>query len=439
MQFLPQARRLRRTGAVLLGAGALVATGVSSAAAPVEHLQGAGYVTRLSDGDTPYVDVYGDGTSQDKGVRLIGVQTTETMHFGAGTNWCHSVKATEALGSMVLHKQVQLRSMYANSTNGDRPLRSVFYPYKRADGSTAYANVQEKLIQRGHGMWFPQTVEWRHNLYYHQLQNQAVAAGRNIWDKTFCGSGPHQQAKLKVMVRWDANGADDKNRNGEYVIIRNDNATQGVPLGGWHVRDTSTKVFTFPSQARVPAGGEVRVHVGNGTNVNSGTRRDFYWNLSKSLFGNVDWSRSFGDGAYLLDPDGDFRAWSTYPCIPRGQCYDPLKYHLRISHVQYDVPGYDQPNDEYVVLKSVNTSKRQYIGRYMVRSWPWTYLIPRHTYLDPGQTLTIRIGKGTSTRRLKYWGESTDILDNRGDEVDVSTLKDIQIACYSWGGVSCAY
>jgi hypothetical protein len=36
----------------------------------------------------------------------------------------------------------------------------------------------------------------------------------------------------------------------------------------------------------------------------------------------TDDGRSLGDGAYLFDPQGDIRAWMTYPCV--GTCPQPL-------------------------------------------------------------------------------------------------------------------
>jgi micrococcal nuclease len=50
-----------------------------------------------------------------------------------------------------------------------------------------------------------------------------------------------------------------------------------------------------------------------GSGSSSGTQ--FFWGLADAAFENAtDDERALGDGAYLFDPQGDIRAWMTYPC-----------------------------------------------------------------------------------------------------------------------------
>jgi Lamin Tail Domain len=279
-------------------------------------------------------------------------------------------------------------------------------------------------------MWFPQGVETDHNAAYHVLSARAALAGTRIWNTEACGVGPQQDAHIGFYLHYHANGSSTKNPNGQWIQVVNNGPTT-LHLGGWHLRDTSLAMFTFPAKAEVPPGDTVTVHVGRGTNVNSTSARTFYWELDKPIFGEVHRSTGQGDEAILLDPQGDFRAWMDYPCVVA--CADPLQGHLAITSVHATDP-------ESVTLQSANTYDRIDLSHYQIRSWPWNYVFPPGSYLDPGETLTVYTGSGTSTRLTQYMGESSaGILRSAGDVVDISNLRDTQIACHAWGGATCDY
>ena len=68
--------------------------------------------------------------------------------------------------------------------------------------------------------------------------------------------------------------------------------------------------YIFPSHAVVPANGAIYLRAGHGQN----TRTTFSWGLNSPPFENPTNAPSYlGDGAYLLDPDGDVRAARQYP------------------------------------------------------------------------------------------------------------------------------
>ena len=106
-----------------------------------------------------------------------------------------------------------------------------------------------------------------------------------------------------MTLNFNAEGDDGENANGEYAVIKN-SGTQPLSIAGWRFRDSSLRWTTFPSGAKIPAKGSVRVHVGKGTN----TASTFFWGLNSPAFENS------GDGGYLFDPQGDLRAWLIYPC-----------------------------------------------------------------------------------------------------------------------------
>ena len=404
-------------GIAAVVASGLVATGATAGSSVHESVDGHGRVTYVPDGDSPFVN--------GRDIRLIGVQATEVGH-GSNKSWCHAIAAKNALHRLVYHRSVELRSMHADSRNLGRPLRSI---YVRKHGQ--WDNVQRELLKAGQVLWFPQTGETEHNSYYHLLAARAAAKGIGIWNTSYCGSGPYQHADLSIDLRWDANGADEQNLNGEWVRIINHGPID-VHLGGWHIRDTSLAMYTFPRHAVVPAnGGAVTLHSGSGDNPNTSSARDFHWNLSHSLFGNVNRHKGEGDEAFLLDPDGDFRAWSDYPCVLN--CADPLQSRVRMT-VHYS------QKYEWVRIRSKNTRSAIWLGDYQIRSWPYTYVIRRGTFLRPGESLIIHWGHGRHPTRLRqYANDRTPMLNDSGGRVDLSNLRDTKIVCVSWGSGSCRY
>jgi hypothetical protein len=168
-------------------------------------------------------------------------------------------------------------------------------------------------MREGHVLWDPNSKEWAWNRHYAKLAGQAARDGKRLWDPDACGRGPRSAAALRVKVRWDAEGSDGENVNGEWIRIRNTNPVRDVPVGRWWVRDSALRRYRLPRTAVVPARGSIRVRVGPG----SDTSRDFYWHQPDPVFENVKRGRrGVGDGAYLFDPQGDLRAWRMYPCRP---------------------------------------------------------------------------------------------------------------------------
>ena len=67
---------------------------------------------------------------------------------------------------------------------------------------------------------------------------------------TRAASGPSAASPLKLWVNWDADGDDTANPSGEWVKVRNLDPVNPVPLGGWYVRDSGLRRFTFPAARR---------------------------------------------------------------------------------------------------------------------------------------------------------------------------------------------
>jgi hypothetical protein len=295
-------------------------------------------------------------------------------------------------------------------------------------------DVGTVLLNEGLAVPFPHFYEDAKNYTYMRVGTVAARKKIGIWDDNACGNGPDQDNLLRLWVQWDADGTDNKNLNGEYVRIKN-YGDDAVSLAGWWLRDSVDHYYYFKSTQSIPANGRVTIHMGKGTN----TSTNFYANFGRTIFGNPapDISR-YGDGAYLLDRNGDIRAYMMYPCV--YACSANLKGKIRISVRANPDGSPDDPNDEYVKITNVSGGAINLAG-YLLESPPYIYDFDHRrglsSKLKPDQSMRIYIGKGHESDRLRHWGKSEPILTNPGDLVIVRTFDRIRAACKDWGSASC--
>ncbi len=307
----------------MVSAAAAVVAGTAvpaaAATAPCRPVAGSpvcqvwtGKVSWVPDGDTPLVDVAGDGTGTPQSIRIIGIQTMEQTVYskvaGKRRGDCHALAATARVERLVRAGGgvVRMTAQYAASRSevNPRPLRSVAV---KVDGR--WRDIGLDLVRNGLAIWLPNDREWAWNSAYRVASQQAARERRGLYDTDACGYGPFQNARLGLRVNYDAPGIDADNLNGEWFRIANASGLP-MPIAGWWVRDSALRRFTFPAGAVVPARGAVYVHAGRGAR----TATHFYWGQTTPVFGNpTSDARAVGDGGYLFDPHGDLRAWMVYP------------------------------------------------------------------------------------------------------------------------------
>ncbi len=414
--------------ALVLPAASLVAAPVKAAevlpthcipgdsTSPICHWRKA-KVTFFPDGDT--IEVVEGGTSYR--VRVIGINTMEMTVYSRyrerREGWCHAVEATNRLEDLIAEagNEVYLAAQDPDSMSGSRYRRSV---WTHVDG--VWRDLASVLLQEGHALWMPSRQEWAHREYGRQVQ-QAAKAGRQLWQRDYCGAGPVQDARISMWVNWDADGIDNENLNGEWVHLRN-RGTQDISIAGWTFRQSlhSRGVFVFPEGTMIRAGKAVTLHVGSG--INSATR--FYWDQPVSVFNNVDRRYGQGEGGFLLDPHGDLRAWSFWPC--RFRCDDPLvgKVDVRASAT----------SPEYIRVKNVSAKSVNLRG-HLLRARPYSYHFLRSTRLAPGESLRLYVmgSPQRNTATTKYWNKSGYMLNDRADTVSLRSYTDIVVDCHRWG------
>jgi endonuclease YncB( thermonuclease family) len=321
----------------IAGSAVTVVTVVSAASVSAAGTvsAGAGAITQygtvvfVPDGDT--IDVKIDNVPADPGragtrIRFLATQATEMYEYHKdltkATGECHAVDAARRLKDLLIDahghgQRVRLTARDASSSNLGRLSR--FVATRTADG--IWHDVGSVLVREGQVIPSYQKVEYTNNQHYRQLSQAAAARGVGLWDTDFCGKGP--AANLSVRVKWDAEGDDSVNVNGEYVKITN-HGPSTVKLGGWWVRDSATRKlatanqsrrgFIFPSGSAVAAGSSVYVHGGKTPAIRA--EGHFYYGLRAPIFENALPKPIYlGDGAYLFDPQGDLRGWQQYPCV----------------------------------------------------------------------------------------------------------------------------
>ena len=275
-----------------------------------------GKVTWISDGDTVEVDVDGDGTRQPVTVRLIGIQAMEQSRYSAIASRrrgdCHAVAATDRLERLLRgsHMRVRLAAQDPNAESFGRPWRSLDV---RVHGH--WRDAQRILLREGLVLAMPNQIEYAWNHDYTMIGEEAASRHVGLFNDHSCGAGPSAGAQLSLRLTWSGRtpryATENLNVDDESVEIDNAGPV-AVPLGGWWVRDSGLRRYTFPAGAVVPAGGSVTLFVGSGQD----TPTRFFWGLPSSIFGDfADDGRWIGDGAYLFDPQGDLREESMYPCL----------------------------------------------------------------------------------------------------------------------------
>lgn len=381
-------------------------------------------VTKVVDGDTIQVDQNGDRRT-DAIVRLVGIDTPEHGRCGYGA-------ATRAMKSLVRKKTVVLRSDTGKSGLRGRPERRVLV---KVAGKTVDATTW--MLERGLGVWMPRKGEVTNSRAHHVAADRAAAAELGWFDEDACGAGPGANDSLSMHVQWNADAtkrlSDAQRRNQEFIRIRNDGA-EPVDLDGWTLRVGNDRSRRLPSGGPIPPGGAVTVHVGYGTN----TATDRYLGSSVPMLQNAasTGKHHLGSGSYLVDPDGDIRAYMTWPCTL--DCGDPSAGALRISQVVVDPPGSENTalNSEYFALTNSGTVPVR-TGDVVVEIWPWVYEFPAEHMLGPGETVRISGGAGNDERLRRYLDAAAPPLRNNAGQIVLRTYDAVVLDCYKWGDGRC--
>jgi endonuclease YncB( thermonuclease family) len=397
----------------------------------------------IADGDTIKAVVADDPTRTLQLIRFNGINAMELHRYSKYRNRrrgdCHGTDAAAFVGRYVRRSswKVRLAAQRASSRTGGRHRlrRSVWV---KVGGR--WRDLARLEMEAGLALWLPNDVEWAHNLEYHQLAEQAVAAQRGLYDPGSCKAGPDQDLPISLTINWDADGGDNANRNDEWVDIHNA-GLRPLSLKGWWFRDSWLRFnrpgipgFEFPPSTVIPPSGTLRLRMGCGANA----PLDLHWCQPASIFENVsNGQRNIGDGGYLFDPNGDVRASQMYPCV--YACVDPLAGKVNVD-VHYSTP-------ELITIANTSAApidlaghvlRLHYVGHK--DSYIFGYAFRAGTILQPRESMLIHPGGSRGDRdtmRERYLHRGFYVLSDNGGVVSLRTATDMVTDCFSWGRGHC--
>lgn len=383
-------------------------------------------VDRVNDGDTLTADIDGDGTHKLFKVRFSSIQAMEqsvySIHPERRRGQCHALEATAFDEKMIKasHKRIKLSSQNRHAMSDVRLRRTVWV---REHGK--WTNLGILLMRGGYTLWLPGLGEDVWNATYDLLGQQARQDGKNMWDPTFCGVGPHQDVPLRAWVNWDPLGVDVHEVQHEWVKVQNMSPTITLPLTGWWIRDSNHRQLNFPKGMEIPPGGTVTVYTGKGTD----DANSVYWNFKAPIFENPGDRHHLGDGAYLFDPQGDLRLAAQYPCLVA--CSDPLD-----NAIQLQVQPRGQR--EYVDVENVSGADADLYGYQLVKPG-YQYLFDPGSVLHAGETLRLYANGSprNDSRLVRYWGYNKPIYADSGGNILFRNFTDKTLSCDSWGNGRC--
>ncbi len=377
-------------------------------------------VTLVADGDTLEVKIPKKGAAQ---VRFIGINAMELHKYSHTPSKrrgeCTGVAAAANIEKLIKGNKwrVRLASQSSKSKSGRRIRRSVW---------VGGIDLAKRQLQDGYALFLPNGDEFAHNQEYQLLAAQARARGRNLWNPAACG-GPQQDARLAVVAKWDADGADEQNVNDEYIEVRNVGGTP-VDLSGWWVRDSwlnwwqgkqkGTPGYRFAPGTTLAPLSLLRVHIGAGSDT--ATRK--HWGQPSSAFENATYDQThMGDGAYLFDPRGGLRASFMYPCV--FQCSDPLAGKVRL------LPNPATPESIGILnLAGGQLNLVDHVLKLRNQGKAGEYVFGHVFDFAPSSLLA----------RLLTWRPPTENrFSNNGGVVELRTLDDQLTACAAWGFGRC--
>ena len=413
-----------------------------------------GRTVSVDDGDTIEVKLTSHCFTWKPGkvlvIRNASIQATEIKHTWAPAD-CWSGEAWSLMRrEFPMHSHVRLGA-YAQTpsdvTTADGRHRYVMYAYSYQPHNPKgpWIDAQAALIADGLALIKGEHVESRHNIEYVRLTEQAMYEHKGMWgDASHCGTYA-AGAQLQAWSGWKSNGPDTRsNANTEWFKVRN-TGTVPVPLYGWQVRDGSHTfgagkymTFVIHDHVTLEPGQTMTLYPGAGTNnpsalvwYNHQTRLPFYPNAhavapTDANAGLTKTSENVSYGTYLIDPKGDFRAASVYPCLYK--CAVPS---LRITSID---PRGGATHDETVTVTNVGESTVDLTGDVVQTS------AARHEFetgatLAPGESIVVHCdlgGRDTSTNA--YFGaRSTPMLSDAGGEVWLRTADAITMSMGRWG------
>ncbi len=221
-------------------------------------------VVKVIDGDTVII-------STGEKVRYIGINAPEM-----GEPFYMEAKRKNR--KLVLGKEVELEFDREERDQYKRLLAYIFV------GDTF---VNYELLRRGVALIYRDRYNKAHRNLLLEAEREARENRIGLW-KDF-----HKYPVRIERINYNAEGRDEENLNGEYVVLKNI-SKEGMNLSNFRIKDESHNVFIFPEGSYIDGEGEVVIYTGKGFTGNN----KFYWDHKTPVWNNDH------DTVYLMDANG---------------------------------------------------------------------------------------------------------------------------------------
>lgn len=402
-------KRKTPTGEIV---GKPTTTSTSSTSTTTTTVLSLTVVSKVIDGDTIELE-------NGERVRLLGINTLEK-----GQNYYE--EANNRLKELIEGKEVRLEKDVDDKGKYGRLLRYVFI-------NDEFVNL--KLVREGYAHVYVIPPNTKYQTDLEKAEEKAKEEGLRIWN-----SSENFGCIGIAYFRWNAEGNDCNNPNGEYVTFKN-TCPEPINMKGWTVKDRGTNIYTFP-EVSLPSNEMVTLYSGPGKD----TSRKLYWDEEKQC--PAIWNND-GDSLYLRDEGGYLVVDYDYPeetvisttSTTTSSIMTPtttlssstttstiqttssitsttIGSGVYIKDAQFDARGNERENlnGEWVEICDGNTD---------MKDWSLNDEGEKHKYSFPNGfvlegCVKVHTGSGTDTSKDLYMDKRASIWNNDGD---IATLK----------------
>jgi micrococcal nuclease len=277
-------------------------------------------VVDIIDGDTMDVRL-SDGSIET--VRLLGVDTPETSITQVspeewegikdttnGRDWLveWSKDATQYARNRLADQTVLIRSDPKADRRGYYG-RLLVYIFQSRHAEISF---NERLLLNGYARYYDSSFSQQKAYQTAEMTARHETAG--VWDYTSRTTNTTtiststatttEDGSGDIIIKdihADAEGNDNQNLNGEYVIFEN-TGDEAVDLTGWTVSDEAIHEYAFPAGFKLRPGESVTLYTGDGTDTNN----ELYWREDGAVWNNA------GDTVTVKNDSGDTVDTYTY-------------------------------------------------------------------------------------------------------------------------------
>ena len=209
----------------------------------------------------------------DERIRFIGMNTPEEgMYFYA--------EARDVLRIMILGKEVRLEKDVSEYDQYGRKLRYVYH-------GDIFVNLE--MVKRGFANIFTYPPDVKYTEQFLEAERYARENDLGLWESS-------KIDMVSIEIFFNAQGNDNKNINGEFVILENI-GSEILDTSGWTIKDSGTNIFHFDSYKFNP-GNRIILFSGEGKDRIEDDEWYMFWNSPRPVWNNDH------DTLYLRDREG---------------------------------------------------------------------------------------------------------------------------------------